>query len=340
MSRLTVHDFVEVHQVPGAHRAAIRAGISVLVPLLVVLALGHPEWSAYASFGAFASLYGRTTVHLSRLVMQVSAGTALTTAVVLGALVGCLDHRSWVAVGVAAVVAAVGSLLARAQDWHPPGPLFLVFAFGAVASVAHSPADVPVALAVSALSALFAVVVGNAGAFLRGAAPGERAVLRSPWSWDPVRCAVAALVAGALSTWVGIGHPYWAVVAAVAPLTAPGAGRQLVRAGHRVVGTLLGLGTAAALLSLHLPAVGIVLLVVALQVVTELVIGRNYGLALLFITPLALLMGELAIARPMGELLYDRGVETVIGGVVAVLVIAVEVLLRRRAVTRRSTAAA
>ena len=53
---------------------------------------------------------------------------------------------------------------------------------------------------------------------------------------------VAAVVAGTVATAVGIGHPYWATVAAVAPLSAPAAGPRLLRAAHRIVGTLLGLG--------------------------------------------------------------------------------------------------
>jgi hypothetical protein len=135
---------------------------------------------------------------------------------------------------VAAVGAAVGAALARAQDWHPPSPMFLVFAFGAVASVPHVLADVPVAARVTAVSAL---AVGNiAGLVWRE--PSRPSRPRSVWTWNSVRCAVAALLAGGTATAVGIGHPYWAMVAAVAPLSAPGITHQVVRAGHRVVGTL------------------------------------------------------------------------------------------------------
>ena len=42
----------------GAHRVALRAGVSVLVPLLVIAAIHRPEWTMYAAFGAFTSLYG------------------------------------------------------------------------------------------------------------------------------------------------------------------------------------------------------------------------------------------------------------------------------------------
>ena len=313
--RATLKGLLHVRPVRGAHRVALRVGISVLVPLLTVLAVGHPGWSVYAVFGAFTSFYGRNHVHLSRAAMQASAGATLAVAIVLGVLVGSLESRAWVAVPVAAAVAAVGAVLAAAQDWHPPGPLFLVFAFGAVASAPHALSDVPVAAVVAGLSSLFALLVGNVGSVVRRQR-SRPARLAHVWSWEPLRYALAVAVAGGTATAVGIGHPYWAMVAAVAPLSAEGVTAQLVRAGHRIIGTLLGLLISAVLLAPELSPYATVLVVAALQIVTELLVGRNYGLALLFITPMALLMGQLAAARPVGQLLFDRGVETVIGAAV------------------------
>ncbi|MCU1670706.1 MAG: Fusaric acid resistance protein-like [Blastococcus sp.] len=331
--RVAARHFVAVRRIPPASGVALRAGMSVLVPLLAVVVLGHLDWSPFAAFGAFTAIYGRNHVHLSRAVMQASAGAALTASVVAGVLVGSAGSRAWLAVGVAAVVAAAGAALARAQDWHPPGPMFLVFAFGAVASVPHVLADVPAAAGVTAASALFALIVGNLAGLVWGE-PSRPSRPRSVWTWNSVRCAVAALLAGGTATAVGIGHPYWAMVAAVAPLSAPGITHQLVRAGHRVVGTLGGLLTAAVLLALGLAPVPTVLAIAVLQVATEWLIGRNYALALLFITPMAMLMGQIAVARPMGSLLLDRAVETLIGAAIALLIILVGLPLRRRAEAR------
>ena len=319
-ARGALRELVHLRPAPGSHRVALRAGVSVLVPQLVVLSLGHADWSPYAAFGAFASLYGRNHVHLSRAVMQLSAGLALTVSVVLGVVAAAAPGRAWVSVVGAAAVAAAGAAVATWQDWHPPGPLFLVFGFGAVSSVPHQLADVPVAAAVAGASALFAVLVGNVGAFVRGRRT-QPTRLRPVGPGMPLLCAVAVLVAGGTATLLGIGHPYWAMVAAVAPLSAPGRSAQLVRAAHRVLGTLLGMVTAAVLLAPGLDPVPTVLVVVVLQVLTELLVGRNYALALLFITPMALLMGQVVAPRPAGPLLYDRLVETVVGAAVGVALI-------------------
>ena len=209
-------------------------------------------------------------------------------------------------------------------DWHPSGPLFMIFAVGTVAATGASWPDVPVALAGSAARATFALVVGNVGAVVSPAARHPHSRLLSPRSPDPLRYMLAVGVAGAVATASGLGHPWWAMVAAGAPLSVRGRGHQALRAGQRIAGTILGLVTSIPLLLLGLDPVPLVLVVVALQVVTELLVGRNYGLALLFITPMALLMGQLGSARSAPDLLLDRGVETVIGAVVAVGLLAVE----------------
>jgi hypothetical protein len=302
---------------------ALRAGATVLLPLLALWALGRPEWTIYAAFGAFTSLYGRNHVGLSRTRMQLTLGGLLTLAVAGGVLVGLSEHRAWLAVPATALVAALGSLVSDAQDWHPPGPLFLVFAFAACASVPSRPGDLTVALVVAGATALLAVVIGGAGAWWRG----HRAAvaLRRPSYAEVarrhvVRNGVAVALSGGLATAAGIGHPYWAMVSAVVPLAARDLSTQVVRGVHRVVGTALGLVVAGLLLALDLPGLALVLVVVLLQVAAELLVGRNYAVALVAVTPLALLMVHLAAPTPSNVLLADRGVETLIGVVVGLSV--------------------
>ncbi len=69
---------------------------------------------------------------------------------------------------------------------------------------------------------------------------------------------------------------------------------------------------------------------IALQVCAELFVGRNYGLAMVFITPLALLMIELAVPVDPGLLLRDRLVDTLLGVAVGTAVAVVSAAVRRR----------
>ncbi|MQW77773.1 FUSC family protein [Nocardioides sp. dk4132] len=319
---------VEVRPHGDAHFVALRAAVSTLVPLVVLGVAGRLDLSMYAAFGAFTALYGRNHVHVPRLQMQLRLGALLTLVVGAGVLVGVSAERAWLAVPLAALLASACTLLSERQDWHPPGALFPVFAFTACASLESRPRDVAVALAVAGTSAVFAVVVGNIGAFWR-----DRRDAGPAWSGRPVptrrpvqvrrfpRNGVAVLLAGTLATGVGIGHPYWAMVSAVVPLVARDFGAQLVRGTQRVLGTFLGLAVTGVLLALEPSAWVVIALIVTLQGGAELLIGRNYALALTCVTPLALLAVHLAsAASDPWVLVVDRGVETVIGVAIGLLV--------------------
>ncbi|GAB2927707.1 FUSC family protein [Rhodococcus aerolatus] len=318
----------------GAHRAALRCGVSVGVPLLALVLTGHVGWTVYAAFGAFASVYGRDAALPDRAGMQLTAGAALTAAVGLGATVALLPGAAWWAVVVASLVAVAGAVLADSAAWRPPGPLFLVFGFAVVASVPATAADVGTAVLVAGAAAAFAVVVGSAR-WGRGpvtprlAAPDWAGTLRRPGArLHLLRYLLAPLLAGGASTALGLGHAYWAMVAAVVPMAAPDVIGRLVRAVARLAGTAAGLVVAAGLLALHPSGVAVVLLVVVLQVLAELVVVRNYALALVAITPLALLVGLLARPVPAGQLLGDRALDTALGVAVA---IGLTLVLRDRA---------
>jgi hypothetical protein len=326
-SPISVRDLMEFNPTPHAHRVAVRAGVSVAVPLLVLFAIGRLDWSMYAAFGAFTSLYGRNHVHVPRAQMQSWVGLVLVGCVVAGTATGISANRAWLAVPIAAALAGGCTYLSELQDWHPPGALFAIFAYAGCASLPRTVDDLLPAIVVSGLSATFAVVVGNIGAFWRVHRGSEEPPVDARRSLEPdgltrhlLRAVLAVGISGAIATGVGIGHPYWAMVSAVVPLVAKDVSRQLIRGVHRIVGTALGLGVSAVLLALDLTGPGLIAAIVALQVGAELLVGRNYAVALTCITPLALLMGQLVVPQPIGVLLADRGIETVIGVVIGVLV--------------------
>ncbi|MGI5240829.1 FUSC family protein [Dactylosporangium sp. CA-139066] len=123
---------------------------------------------------------------------------------------------------------------------------------------------------------------------------------RSPRRWRLQAAAGAVLVLA-----VGSG-----AATGTLPARAWAAGRARRAPGRRHP---RGPAVAAGLLVLPLPALSVIVLVAACQALTELLVPRHYGAALVFITPLALLIGQLANRQPVGELLVSRLLETVIG---------------------------
>ena len=136
-----------------------------------------------------------------------------------------------------------------------------------------------------------------------------------------VRVAVAAPVAGAAATLLGIGHAYWAIAAAVLVLhQGADRSRTLRRGADRLAGTWVGLIVAAGILWLHPQGWWLAVILAVLQLVIELLVVRHYGLASVFITAAALTIATGSRQVNVGELLLARGSDTLVGCAVGVAV--------------------
>lgn len=327
---------VEPHR--GDHRVALRAAVSVAVPLLVLWMVGRLDLSIYASFGAFAALYGRHDVFRDRIRMQASAGGVIVASMLVGTALSVLAAPAAVSILVVAVIASAVTLLAYTMRWHPPGPLFPVFAVGACATIPATVASFGDVLLVGGPSVLFGLAVtALIGVFTHttaDVAPKPRQPVGPIAGEMAVSVGVAIVGAGFAGLLIMDSHWYWAAVGAVAAVSGPQLNARVIRGIQRLIGTLLGVLVAAGILAIDLPPLAVIALVVVLQAAAELFVGRNYGIAMVFITPLALLMVHLAAPTPVDVLLQDRAIETVIGVAIGTLVAVASAALRRRQVPK------
>jgi hypothetical protein len=138
-------------------------------------------------------------------------------------------------------------------------------------------------------------------------------------SW---RMALAAGIAGVVSELCGIGHPYWAILTATIVinqwmdrLTATR------RAAHRAVGTLIGIGVVWAVSVAHPTPGSAAVAVIFCMIGQYLIFPMNYALALIFITPMALLaVAAAGTGEAVATITLDRLIDTVIGAAAAIVV--------------------
>ncbi|MFI9601320.1 FUSC family protein [Streptomyces sp. NPDC052043] len=143
-----------------------------------------------------------------------------------------------------------------------------------------------------------------------------------------VRTALGCALAGYASLALGVGRPYWALVTA-ASLYQANMTLTWKRGIQRVVGNLVGVLVFAAVAPLaHASGLALVLLCLAFNFGAEALMGRNYWLGSICVTPLALLVIEFAGHHEAGELITERAVDTVVGALVG-FVAAVAVTNRR-----------
>jgi hypothetical protein len=131
-----------------------------------------------------------------------------------------------------------------------------------------------------------------------------------------VRTTLGCALAGYASLALGIGRPYWALVTA-ASLYQANITLTWNRAVQRVVGNLAGVLLFAALVPVaHLGPLALVLCCLLCSFGAEALIGRNYWLGTICVTPLALLVTEFAGHQRPGDLITERAVDTLVGALV------------------------
>lgn len=317
-------------------RISVIAGLQAALSASLILPLVYyhspwPHLAGYAGLGALVALFGRfaplasqrrRTVFLCGL-MQVAGVAFMSTA-------GWLGTPAQLQLVLLALLSGLFFLASLNGRFGPPGALIFIFAAGA--------SMVPPDGGFAVLERSGATLAGAVLAWLICAATEElRAVgkLDVPLPCEalpPVRerlgaaarIALGSAVAGFAVVWAGAGHPTWAIMGTVVVLQGANLHTNVIRALQRMAGTLVGSGLVWLVLSQQPPFWAVIVLVAMFQVVTEFVIGANYALGQIFVTPMALLMTYLAAQGAVGpsmapERVFDTITGAVIGIVIAVL---------------------
>jgi uncharacterized membrane protein YccC len=139
-----------------------------------------------------------------------------------------------------------------------------------------------------------------------------------------LRMVLGTGVAGGLAALLGLRHGYWAAISAAAVLHSVNIRTTAQRAAQRTLGTVVGLLLTLGALAAHPGPVVLALVIVLMEFLLEYVVVRNYGLGVVFLTPLALLLSDLAAPVSAGDLVRDRGLASLLGivaGLVCALVV-------------------
>jgi hypothetical protein len=317
---------------------ALRAALAAVVPLVVLVALDRVDLAAYAAFGGMTAIFGRSEPYRTRLRTVTAAGAVQLGAIGIGILLSIADAPVAVEAAALAVVITLVILVFNTLGVTPSGPLFAVFAVLVCAAQPVDDGTGWLRWGVAVVAAAFAWLLAMSGWLLRRVvrtreqeifkelprqAPVRVRAYADPRVWlNAVQNVCAALAAGGVALLLGIGHPYWAVVSAVAVIPPARAAHTVRRAWHRVIGTAVGVGVTGLVLWPEPPIWVLIAVVAICQFGAEILVGRHYGAALVFVTPLALTVAHLASPVPLPVLLGDRLIETVVGaalGVAAVL---------------------
>lgn len=155
---------------------ALRIGVSFVIPLAIAAALGHVEYGAVATLGAFTAMYARNQPYRHRIRVMLAVGLGITGAVVLGTIVSGVPVA--IALG-AAAVAGTAALACLAWEIGQPREFLIVLAFLAAVMYPGDIGDVPLRAALALAGALTVTAIGATGALFRPRGPEEGATERA-----------------------------------------------------------------------------------------------------------------------------------------------------------------
>jgi hypothetical protein len=317
--------------------SAVRVAVAIGVPLLLLDAIGRLDLAVYAAFGGLAMLYGHSEPPKQRVESQIVAGTGLVLAIAVAMAYSAAQAPAAVLGALLAVTVIAAATLGATMRWVPRGEMFFVLVLLIIADIPTSwdrlPLDVAVGAGGAALSVLLAWLMGadrnepgdesRSGGWRRRFAAGYAALDRRQHLVLIAAATLGVLAAWGLALVLGVGNPFWAAVTVAALMPALAAADVWRRLLHLMLGTLGGVGIATVLFSFNPGHLALIAIIIVCQGAAEIAVSRNYGVALLFFSPLAIGMSNLSRGAPWQPLLVDRLVEAALGTAVAFLTIVV-----------------
>jgi hypothetical protein len=297
------------------------AALCTGLPLLAGAWFDHMAFGLVGSLGGMVFLYLPNTPMSHRMVSLMACAFGLIACYTLGLFSHFLPLLM---VPVLVFIAILVMMVSRFYAIGPPGGLFFVLAAAVGAYSPVAPMQLPLQVGLLTFGCLLACLVGFFySLYIVRVQPPKPAPPLPPPRFDFV--VVDSVVIGAfvgislgLAQLLQLEKPYWVPVSCLAVIQGQSLRAVWNRQLHRVLGTAIGMLLAFGLLLLPLDKWSVSLTMMALAFVIEMAVVRHYGFAVIFITPLTILLVEAASlghGSPFG-LIQARFLDTVLGCVV------------------------
>lgn len=305
-------------QMPVA--AALASGL----PLLVGASFDHLDYGLASSLGGLVFLYLPPTPLSHRMVFLMAAAFGLIACYTLG----LMSHFVPVLMmPVLVFIAILVTMLCRFYRVGVPGNLFFVLAAAIGAYLPVPILQIPLMVGLLAMGTVLACLIAffYSVYVLRLREPLAVQPLPEPTFdfvvFDSVVIGLCVGLSLLLAQLFQMEKPYWVPVSCLAVIQGSTLRAVWTKKIHRILGTAVGLVLAWALLSLPLDKWSVALIMMVLAFIIEMAVVRHYGFAVIFITPLTILLADAPILgqAPVGELIEARFIDTCLGSVVGLL---------------------
>lgn len=314
---------------PSLWISAVTGLQVALSVLLVIVAVYFSPWShlvGFASLGGLTALFGRFAPLQERRRIVTICAFLMALAVLVPSLCALAGAAPWMLIGVLSLSVGIFTLTVSHLRLGVPGAVIIVFATGAALLPVNDAATVLERTLATLAGGLCACMVCLCTDWLRRETLGKLDLpqpVRHPIRKELIvaaRITLGAGLAAFISYAAGWHHPAWAAIGATAVMQGTHLHITMSRSLQRMAGTIAGAVLCWWILAQEPSFWVVVAWIVAFQFITEVLMGFNYALGQLTVTPMALLMTSLASPAQAGiNLPLERVMDTVLGAVLGIL---------------------
>ena len=331
-----VGTITSLNDAPWRWTQGIHASLAMGIPVAIFTFAGQQSYGLIASLGGFLSLYCADRTTKERVIALPFIGLGLLIASALGILSA---FNEWLTITCLILVTALSVVFTLGIQLGPPGPIMFILICAVsnhlaaplrLGGAAFSGHLILILIAIGSVVAYFVVIILSF--LIRFKEKGSGVEKSPPLSVDvyfdrvagsmALRVIACVAIASLISIPLDAHRSYWVVLAAVAVLQGGNNNKRTttLRAVERLLGTLLGVVVFEIIALTEPTGLWVVLIIMVLQFATQVVIARNYTLALIFITPLALVTTTIGRITEVSVSVQGRIVDTMSGSIIALLV--------------------
>lgn len=287
------------------------AAIAISFPIFIGAYFDSISSGIKASLGAMVILNLPFTGSLpQRLATVMAWGFAMSLCFALGLIA---QQVAVIKVPVFALIAFAIVVLGRYYSQPPPAGLFVMMSMAIALFIPVSLSQILSATGLVMLGSGFSLIMALLYSLFLLATRPRTALPRD--SYQPETISESIMVAGFVSLALSIAlllqmsYPYWAAVSCFIIIQGIHLRTMWVKQFHRLLGTLIGMGLAAWMLSWQLSSWQVATAIFIMMLGIESLVDRHYGLAVILITPLTIFIAEYGSGLPLSKQIYQQVIQ-------------------------------
>ncbi|WP_312391262.1 FUSC family protein [Chryseobacterium sp.] len=299
----------------------VLAALCIGSCLFIGYFLGKPNYGSLSSLGALTILYFTSAPITQRMIHLAICAFGMVFSFTISLFFGFNVYFSALSLG---IVAFLAHFISSYFKIPPPGNFFFIMVAAMASTFTFDLEMIPTRVGLVAMGA----ILSCSFAFIYSVFVEKGKVVTVPrrvFNKRRYTKFVESTIIGifmALTLIIGhllkFNNTYWISIAAIAIIQGRNFEHVRQRNMHRILGTFIGIGFAWLILLFNPEKIVMIVTITILQFIIELMVVRNYGLAVIFITPLTILLAETGseIHHNVEHLMHARLLDTIIGSLI------------------------